>query len=313
MATDPRVLDWLLEPDDPSVRYRTLTELLGRGADDPETVAARAVIPASASARRILAAMQPDGYWLQRKSDGRVVGDGVEYGSFATTHYCLAYLAELGLDRTHPVVTLAAERYLGLQSADGDFWNHMSCLLGYNVRTFVMLGYGDDPRVRLAVDLLDRSVRADGGYLCDMHEGKPGRRFVHSCIRGSAKALEAFAMVPELWDGEACRAVVDYFLRRGGIFKSRAPGTAVTRESFWTVFPFTWGSGLLDVLQALATMGHGARPELDRAWAMLDEHRGPDGRYRLDWTPTQALLKAGPRGEPSKWVTFYALLAESRR
>jgi len=61
---------------------------------------------------------------------------------------------------------------------------------------------------------------------------------------------------------------------------------------------------------ALSKMGYGANDELNRAWVILDSKRDTQGKYRLDWTPTQALLKAGKRGEPNKWVTFYALLSK---
>jgi hypothetical protein len=52
---------------------------------------------------------------------------------------------------------------------------------------------------------------------------------------------------------------------------------------------------------------------LDRVWKILHTKKNPSGQYILDFTSTQALLKAGKRGEPNKWVTFYALLAEKYR
>jgi hypothetical protein len=36
MRVEQSVLDWLLEEENPSVRYRTLTELLDRESDDPD-------------------------------------------------------------------------------------------------------------------------------------------------------------------------------------------------------------------------------------------------------------------------------------
>ena len=38
-------IDWLLEEDQPSVRYHTLVDLLGRKQDDPEVKAAYLTIP----------------------------------------------------------------------------------------------------------------------------------------------------------------------------------------------------------------------------------------------------------------------------
>ncbi len=311
MDRSSKVHDWLLEEDQPSIRYRTLTELLDVPAQDQRVRDARQVLATSAPAEAIWARMHPDGYWLQKNNAGKLVGDGVEYGAYATTHYCLSALAELGLDRREPRIARAAERYLNLQSPDGDFWRHMSCLYAYNIRTFMMLGYGADPRIKKSVALMAATERHDGGYLCDAHEGK--RKRVCSCARGSAKALMAYTLLPKLWRTPRCLALVDYFLRRGGIYRTTSPNEPVTRESTLTVFPFTWGCGLIDVLLALSTMGWGRRRELDRAWAVLDEKKDEQGRYRLDWTAKQALLKAGPRGAPNKWVTFYALLALRHR
>jgi hypothetical protein len=42
----------------------------------------------------------------------------------------------------------------------------------------------------------------------------------------------------------------------------------------------------------------------------LEKKRTDEGKYILDWTPTQSLLNPGKRGEVNKWVTFYALLAK---
>ena len=203
----------------------------------------------------------------------------------------------------------AADRYLALQQPDGDFWRHFSCLYAYNIRTFLMLGYSGDPRLRKTIDLMLGTERPDGGYLCDMHEGKPGGKKSRSCIRGSVKALLAFSMLPELWGSGRCRDLVGYFLRRDGIFRTDDPTGPVNRDVTWTIFPIHWRAGLPEVLLALSGMGYGRRPELDRAWAILAGKRADQGKYILDWTPTQALLKGGRRGEPSKWITFYALLA----
>ena len=310
MAESGNALTWLLEEDNPSLMYRALTELLGVDPADPRARAAKELIPASAQARAVLDRMHPDGCWRQRNPrSGEVLGDGVEYGAFATTHFCLAYLAELGFDRQDPRVAKAADRYLALQQPDGDFWRHFSCLYAYNIRTFLMLSYDGDPRLGKTIDLLLNTRRPDGGYLCDMHEGKPHRKKAKSCIRGSAKALLAFSMLPELWGSDHCRDLVGYFLRRDGIFRTEDRKTPVNKDVTQTIFPIHWRAGLLEILLALSKMGYGRHPELDRAWAILAGKRTDQGKYILDWTPAQALLPGGKRGTPSKWVTFYALLA----
>lgn len=305
---DQTVLDTLLDPRDPSLCYRVLTELLGRAADDAEVVAARARIPDSRRVRRIMAAMEPEGYWLFQGD-----GAGVRYRDYMTTHFVLENLAELGMDRGDPRVAMAAERYLDLTQPNGDYCRHMSCLYGLNIRTFVMLGYADDPRLRRTIDLMLSTERHDGGYLCDMHEGKHKSRPTKSCIRGCVNALMAYSALPDTWDTPRCRALVDYFLRRRVLYRMDDPDTPVRGELTSTMFPFTWRAGLLEVLYALSTMGDGQRDEMADAWALLETKREANGLYRMDWDPPRTRLRTGKRHAPNGWVTFYALLALARR
>jgi hypothetical protein len=44
-TVDAKVLNWMLEDDQPSVRYHTLVDLLGGKAHDPEVKAAYSKIP----------------------------------------------------------------------------------------------------------------------------------------------------------------------------------------------------------------------------------------------------------------------------
>lgn len=304
------ILNWLLEPENPSLRYRTLLELLGNSPDEVEVVECRNQITESIAVKTLLDKMHPNAYWLQKNPrTGKIVGDGVEYGSFGTTHYCLSYLAELGMDKTNAQVARAAERYLNLQRGDGDFLRHFSCLLGLNIRTFTMLGYVDDSRVKKSIELLLNTDRPDGGYLCDLHEGKYKTRSVKSCIRGSVKALLAFLSLPEYWEHERVRQLVDYFLNREGIFKRSTPEELVNTDMERNSYPITWRANTYEVLLALSRMGYGKHPGLERAWSLLNSKAEKDGRYVLDWTPEQSPWNVGERKQPNKWVTFYAYLA----
>lgn len=311
MPISESVKSWLLEPAEPSVRYRTCVELLAMPAGDPEVIESREAIPTSIAVQRLLGSMHLDGYWLQRNPRTRAtVGDGVEYGSFATTHFCLSYLAHLGMDRSNKQVALAADRYLDLLQPDGDWYQHLSCLYGYNIQTFILLGYRHDERLQRSVKLLTDSVRADGGYLCDMHEAKTGRRRVKSCIRGSLKALTAFCELgPEYWEHPSCQQLVHYFLDREGIYARSDPQRPVNKDVQTMIFPFHWRAGLLEVLYTLSRMGHGGDPRLDRAWKLLNSKADRTGRYVLEWTPAQSPWKVGQRGAPNKWMTLYALMA----
>ena len=86
----PAVLDWLLEGDDPSLRFFTFTELLGSSPGSPEAAAARREIMTSGAVPRILAAQGEDGHW-----EGR---DRFYTGKYRGTVWSLIILAELGAD-----------------------------------------------------------------------------------------------------------------------------------------------------------------------------------------------------------------------
>jgi hypothetical protein len=58
-------LPWLLEQDDPGVRYLALRDLLDRPADDPELLAARRLAHAEGPIATVLDAMEPEGYWAE--------------------------------------------------------------------------------------------------------------------------------------------------------------------------------------------------------------------------------------------------------
>ncbi len=307
------VLAWLLEPADPPVMYRTLVELMDQDPDSGEMTELKDRLPEYAPARKLLETMHPDGYWLQKNTrTGGVTGDDVEYGSFGTTHFCLAYCAELGLDRNHPPIRKAAERYLGLQKEDGDWWRHLACLYAYNIRTFILLGYRGDERVQKAIQMMLDTERPDGGFLCDVHEKVRGKR-PKSCIRGSVKALLAFSELPEYWNHGRCKALADYFLNREGIYCAHDREQPVNRDMEGNSFPVTWGANVWEILYALSRMGYGGDVRLKRAWETMEGRADDSGRYSLDWTPAQCPWKVGKRGEPNKWVTLYCLLAKKYR
>ncbi len=312
MFASEEVLNWLLDPENPSLRYRTLVELLNESPDDKKVIECKEQIAESTPVKNLLIKMHPDGYWLQRKaSTGKMVGEGAEYGAFGTTHYCLSYLAELGMDKSNTQIAKAADRYLNLQKLDGDFIGHYSCLLGLNIRTFTMLGYGDDSRVRKSIDLLLGTDRPDGGYLCDMHEGKYKTRPVKSCVRGSVKTLLAFSHHPEYWEHDRIKRLVDYFLLRGGIFKRSNPDKLVNNDMERVSFPITYRANIFEILLALSRMGYGRYSELEGAWSLLESKADDNGRYLLDWTPQRSPWRVGERNQPNKWVTFYVYLANS--
>ena len=308
MRIPENIIEWLLEDENPSVRYRTMVELLDLPETDSAVKSTKKQILTYKPVIKMLEAMHADGYWEETNPRSKeVFGSGVVYQRY-TTHFILAYLAELGLTRDHPLVEKAANRYLSLQQPDGDFLRHYSCLFGMNIRTFALLGYREDERVLKTIELMKSSIRWDYGYLCETHEGKRKKRLVKSCVRGSAKILYALETLPDLWNEEFTKQIAEYFLNRNVLYTTSDKTLFVNKEAGRTFFPFTWKFGLLDVLLPLAKMGYGKDTRMQRAWDSLNEHKTEHGEYILDYDVKSPYWKIGKRGAPNKWITFYAYL-----
>jgi hypothetical protein len=142
-----------------------------------------------------------------------------------------------------------------------------------------------------------------------MHEGKYKTKPTKSCIRGSVKALFAFSLLPEYWNHERCNELVEYFLRRGGIYKSTNRSLLVNKDMERNSFPITWRANVFEILFSLSKMGYGNDERLEKAWMYMESKKDRMGRYYLDWTPSQSPWKVGKRGEPNKWISLYSHLA----
>ena len=308
MKIPKNVTEWLIEEENPSIRYRSLRELQELPESDPELQSTRKQITSYQPVKNMLEAMHPEGYWEQiNPRSKKSYGKDVEYMR-DTTHFILAYLAELGMTREDPKIEKAANRYLSLLQPDGDFYRHFSCLYGLNIRTFMLLGFKDDSRLKKTINLMKKSIRYDNGYLCDTHEGKRKRRPVKSCVRGSAKVLYSLGELPELWEESFSKKIVEYFLNRNILYKTTNPKIYVRNDAGLTMFPFYWGFGLIDVLLPLVKMGYGGDPRMKSAWDVLKQHKTEEGKYILDRDYKSKYWKIGKRGSANKWITFYAYL-----
>jgi len=111
---DDVVLSWLLEEEQPGVRYRTLTELLGRAPSDPEVRKAKQRIPTVGWAADLLNERAPWGGW---EAEGKLYTP-----KYAATTWKMLALADLGLDWSCPTfrrsIELWADRFTQSSLAD---------------------------------------------------------------------------------------------------------------------------------------------------------------------------------------------------
>lgn len=105
-------LAWLLEPENPSVQYWTLLDLLERPATDRAVRATRAAIVAYPPLAELLAAQKRDGYWFKRD---------YYLPKHCGTFWVLSMVADLGLTRENEQVQRGCDFMFTFQRDHGGF------------------------------------------------------------------------------------------------------------------------------------------------------------------------------------------------
>lgn len=296
-------IPWLLEPENPSVRYWTLLDILDRSADNPEVRAARAAIPTFPAVAEVLAVQKRDGYWVKR--DYYLPK---HYGTF----WMLSVLADLGLAAENEQIRQACDFMFTFQRDHGGLCRRRRvagrgivwvdqpgpCTHARIVRFLFQFGYGADPRTRAAMDWLLANQRDDGMWLCDHARG-------HGCLRATHDYLRAAVLDPEMAahpaTARAAAVLCDLLMeRRMGRYHV---------GDMWTVLEYPYFDyGVISALDALARLGYTLeQPKVALATEYLLSRQLPNGTWPLDQSPSRPPFDVGQPGEPSKWLTLDAL------
>lgn len=310
-------LDWLLEKENPSVRYFTLKYLLDHSGDDRDVQSARRAIMRSEPVKKILAAQDSEGFWAK---------EGHGYSpKYRSTSWQILFLAELGADKHNRQVKRGCEYLLEhAQAQHGGFsamvnatpMGAVHCLNGNLIWALLALGYTEDDRVRHAVEWLAGAITGEDfkwwyastlsgpNFECGVNAKLP-------CAWGAVKSLRALAALPKGMRSSrvdaATRMAAEFLLSRD-LAKADYPYyKRVSDEWFKFGFPLSYTSDVLEAMLALSEAGYGRHPRLKHAIELVLSKRDADGRWSLKhslngkmWTDIEA------KGKPSKWVTLRA-------
>lgn len=277
-----KIIKWLLEDDNPAVKYRTQTEILGQSADRTQ------------AAEWIYSKLPEDWYEI----------NGLWYV------YYVAALAECGLtkdDIPHEHIKKAFDVINNkLECSCGDFM-----LLS----ALVKLGYG----VQNAISNLASHILPDGGFLC-LHRVNKLKYTPKSCYKANLHALMFLSECSKKnIDIKLFQGLIDYFLNRNIFYKSTDKTALVLdcREGWRTIdtfYPFeVMRVGLQNIIESFSALGYGKDERLNEAWGLLQNQKDESGRVIISGTLTKSYLPKEKVGRPSKWVTFYTLLAEKEK
>ncbi len=295
--------DWLLEEDNPSVRYLTMRSLLDLDVAHSQVVPARQAIMNEGVVPAILDAQHPDGYWFK---------PGPGYSpKYRSTVWQVMFLAQLAADGSDERVARGCEYVLansrtksGAFSVNRDRSMAVDCLNGNLIHAFYLLGWGTDPRVGEAVQEL-------GGAVSRRHfECGPNGKL--PCAWGAVKALQAFSVMPPAERVGPLKAAIDEgvaFLLSRNLAVGDYP-CSKTVSGNWQKFgfPLSYTSNILEALHALSGLGHGAEPVLRDAIRHVLWKQDSQGRWRMETSLNGKMwVDIEQKGKPSKWVTLQAL------
>ncbi len=319
-------LPWLLEPDDPGVRYLALRDLLERPADDPELLAARRLAHTGGPIATVLDAMAPEGYWVEP-------GPGY-LPKYRSTVWSVILLAQLGArSEEDERVGHACAYLLEHALAPGGQWASATapsgtadCLQGNLCWALPALGC-DDPRLEQAFEWMARTVTGEGlapnsqrdapvryyagkcgpSFACGANNGLP-------CAWGAAKVMLAFGS----WPAERRTPLVQRAIEQGVEFllgvdpatASYPSGYSAKPSGNWWKFgfPVFYVTDILQIVESLAALGCVDDPRLAGALALIRNKQDAQGRWPLEYDYTdKTWVNFGAKKQPNKWVTLRAL------
>lgn len=319
------VLDWLLEPVDPGVRYlalRDLCEDVSAGDLSTARKAAHQFGPIS----QILAEMLPQGTWVR---------DGQGYlPKYFSLVWSLITLAQLGGNVNEDERIARACEYLFKKNLKlGNKFTTspapsgtVDCAQGNLCWSLIALGVRDE-RLHPAYDWLARSQTGEGiapktdanaveryyAYKCgpNLACGANGGK---ACAWGAVKVLLALNVIPAEWETaqttQARQMTVDLLLSVDpaiAAYPQRIAGKP--NRSWWKFgFPIFYITDILQLVEVLLAAGCMGDPRLDHALELIQSAADAQGRWKMDYDLTgKTWVNYGPLGQPNKWVTYRAL------
>ena len=322
MTSDPKEADtinWLLEKENPSVRYWALRDILEMDENKSEIVDTKRDVMESKPVISILKAQKAEGCWVHMED--------MYLPKYRATTHQLLILAELGATRT-PMIEKAIEHIYQFQRNSGHFLTKLprsekgkasivkdGCCFDGNVLYYLNhFGYIEEPRtVKLLEFIYDYYDDENTGWKCRAYPINPDAVFPVNCYMGATKILKAFSMIPEEKRSKRMKEIIlletEKILENKVYKYLRNPDGSRKDKAGWKRFgfPLFYQADLLEVMVTLSRLEvHDNR--MRDAIEIIEDSIQKDGRWLLKdsfngkmWTDIEE------KNKPSKWITLKAL------
>ncbi|HUT00499.1 MAG TPA: nitrogen fixation protein NifH [Candidatus Thermoplasmatota archaeon] len=291
LSTDPT--EWLLEKNNPSVRYFTLVDLLEKPTTGSEVKIAKQNIMKTGVVPAILTKQNKEGYWDEPER--------FYTAKYKGTVWQLMILAELGADGNDSRLRSACEFILSFSQdlESGGFAHSTSakkgggrhsevipCLTGNMVWSLIRLGYLKDPRLQNGMTWITNYQRFDDGIKAVPHGWpydrlKAGCLGKHTCHMGAVKTLKALAEIPENKRSAAVKQTIEKgaeYLLLHHVFKSSHNLNHVPKPGWLKFgFPLMYQTDALEILGILIKLGYND-PRMQEAVDVVVSKQDDQGR-----------------------------------
>ena len=316
------VLNWLLEEDNPAVRYFTLIQLLDEAEDSPVALQAKKNILLQPSVTKIFSRQNKEGFWG--------IKEKFYTEKYKGTVWQLIILAEFDVDKQDERIKKACEFIFNhaqdkesggfsvwpnLREGGGRHSGVIPCLTGNMVFSLIRFGYLGDDRLQRAIDWIVRYQRFDDGnaikpvdWPYDKAEPCWG---THTCHMGVVKSLKALSEIPENLRDKAINKTIQSgreYLLNHHIHKRSHQLEKVSRPGWLRFgFPLMYQTDILEILIILMKLG-GKDERMQEAIDEIISRQNKEGKWILKSTFNgRFITNIEQKGEPSKWITLRAL------
>ncbi len=285
-------LPWLLEQENPSVRYWTLVDLLDRPMDDALVNEVRQAISRQPIVLELFSLQHAEGYWGEDEAKPYTAQGAV--GVLSLLHM----LGVLPDGRTRA----GCESFLRYgQNEIGGFSmvktyrsGIFPCTTGEHLPFLVYFGMTDHPQVRKAFSFLIDSMTMNRALDC-------GRYQHQDCLWGAIAALKGLSVLPQDMQDSKSEQVV----QRLAEALLDAEYDFRGEHKRWLTFGVPRGWDLLAALRVLAAHGYGQDPRFESLLDLFLECQDDQGRWLCGSVSRTWPLEK--RNRPSKWVTLDVL------
>ena len=312
-------IEWLLEKNNPSVRYYTLLNLLGESEESAEVEKTRNNIMESKVVSSILNNQSTRGYWIHEK-------DMYLPKYIATTHQLLI-LTELGASKNKEIER-AIEHVYQFQRTSGHFLTELpktekgknstvfdGCCIDGNILYYLIhFGYLEDPRTENLLNFIYNYYDSGNrGWKCRAYPINPQAVFPIHCYMGATKILKAFSTIHKVYSINKINQIISRESEKileNQVFKylKNLDGSRKDKAGWKRFgFPLFYQADALEVMLTLTRLGIHDKRMIDSI-KLIEDTQQKDGTWTLKNSFNGKMwIDIEVKNKPSKWITLRAL------